>query len=43
MGLTHVRIKGQKLNFYQENSRNLHTAKNAAQKLGTLYWRVDDP
>ena len=48
MARTHVRIKGQNLNFYLETHKtkhNLHfrTAKNSAQKLGTLHWRVDDP
>ena len=42
---THVRIKGQNLNFYLETHATtliryfLHTAT----KLGTLYWRVNDP
>ena len=40
--------KKPKFELLYGNSRNhaeylLHTAKNSAQILGTLYWRVDDP
>ena len=54
-GRTHVRIKGQNLNFYLEThatSHNIHTIPHniyfmrlriLPRILGTLYWRVDDP
>ena len=36
MGRTHVRIKGQKLNFYlKTHATTHHMAKNSAQKFGT--------
>ena len=41
--------KRPKFELLSGNSRSnhaeylLHTAKNSVQKLGTLYWRVDDP
>ena len=52
---THVRIKGQNLNFYLETHatpHNIHTTPHniyfirlriLPRILGTLYWRVDDP
>ena len=55
MGLTHVRIKGQNLNFYLETHttpHNIHATPHniyfirlriLPRILGTLYWRVDDP
>ena len=54
-GRTHVRIKGQNLNFYLENHatpHNIHATPHniyfirlriLPRILGTLYWRVDDP
>ena len=54
-GRTHVRIKGQNLNFYLETHatpHNIHATPHniyfirlriLPRILGTLYWRVDDP
>ena len=47
MRRTHARTRPKSL-ILSGNSRNhaeylLHTAKNSAQKFGTLYWRVNDP
>ena len=54
-GHTHIRIKGQNLNFYLEThatSHNIHASphniyftrlKILPRVLGTLCWRVDDP
>ena len=49
---THVRIKGQNLNFYLKTPHNIHATPHTMyfirlrilpRILGTLYWRVDDP
>ena len=54
-GRTHVRIKGQNLNFYLETHATPHNIgatphdiyfiqlRILPRILGTLYWRVDDP
>ena len=54
-GRTHVRMKGQNLNFYLETHatpHNIHATPHniyfirlriLPRILGTLYWRVDDP
>ena len=54
-GRTHIRIKGQNLNFYLENHATPHNIHATCHNIyfirlrilhrivGTLYWRVDDP
>ena len=47
MGRTHVHVKAKIWTFIWKSCYQakylLHTTKNSAQKLGALYWRVDDP